>query len=69
MTALAMLFKPFLMLAFFAVVVIPLRLIILRIVPRSWHPLLLWKPEPWQHAVVWVCLMAAIISYGLLLPK
>lgn len=64
-----MLFKPWLMLAFFGLLVIPLRLVILRIVPRSWVPILTSRTEPWQQAIVMACVVLAIIAYASLLPQ
>jgi hypothetical protein len=66
MTALVMFFKPWLMLAFFACLVIPLRLIILRIVPRSWLPLLTAEAEPWQQISAMVVMVLTIALTGLL---
>jgi len=57
MAAVAMFVKPWAMLLFFACIVIPLRLLVVAIVPRSWRPFLESPVAPRDQA--WV--MAATV--------
>jgi hypothetical protein len=65
-TGLAMLFKPFIALAVFALVVIPLRLLILRASPPAVRAHLSRPVSPVAMWSTWALVMAIVLSYSLL---
>lgn len=59
--SMVMLFKPWLTLAVFAMLVIPAKLVILRIVPPTWRTILESRVEPWKMWTIWVMVWALIL--------
>lgn len=59
-----MLFKPFIALAVFALVVIPLKLVVLRYASPAWRALLSRKLSPVEMWTTWAAVMFIVIAYA-----
>lgn len=64
MTGLVMLFKPFLALAVFAAIVIPLRLLILRGTSPRWRATLLRPVPPRVGGAIWFLVILSVAIAG-----